>query len=686
MNRSAVTIRSVAIGLVGVLFLNGLSPYNDFIVNNTFLVGNFLPIGLLLFFLMVVLLINAPLLAWAPRHALSRSELVVAMAMTLVSCGIPGAGLMRYLPSQLVGMWNEGAKSWEFAQMLDELNLPSWMFPDTASGTGTFDRGFDPVVQNYFSRVPGVDDSFAARFMAVPWRAWRVPAAVWGGFSFVMLGSFLCMVLIVRRQWTENERLLFPLAMVYASVIEPPEPGRALNSLFRMKSFWLVFAAVFCVHSLEAMNYYKPQFFPPIPMKYDLTAIFSNEPWVFVTGDLKTATLYLCVIGICYFLPSPISLSVWLFFVIYQVNRMITASFGTELSAPMQADQFFGALIPYAVAIVWIGRHHWALIGRQMLRGRRVDEPQGVYLPYSVVGWGLVTLIALGSAFLMAAGATLVGAVTCMLALLTLHLCVARIVAETGMPFLNFFGNLDRPWLYLIDSQGNGLRTTTKSYFLTQMMASIYSSDIRESPAVYTSHAYRLADEMYDDKTGWRRTLPFTLCLIGALAVGFVTAGVAKLYTEYNYAVTLDAEAKPPDAYGNHQNIRENTLRRSYVYGYQGGPTESHNRLTHLAIGGAVSTGLILGRLTSASFPLHPVGFLLGYTWPVSKIWFSMFVGWLVKVLLVRFGGIELYRQARGVFLGLILGDAFVAAFWLIVSLVLNAMGLPYKGMFFLPP
>jgi hypothetical protein len=74
------------------------------------------------------------------------------------------------------------------------------------------------------------------------------------------------------------------------------------------------------------------------------------------------------------------------------------------------------------------------------------------------------------------------------------------------------------------------------------------------------------------------------------------------------------------------------------------------------------------------------------YTWPMSKIWFSLLIGWFVKTAIVSYGGIPLYRRCREFFIGLILGDAFVAAFWLIVALVLNAMGTPYKTMYFLPP
>ena len=100
-----------------------------------------------------------------------KSELIVAMSMTLISCGIPGAGLMRYLPPQIVGVWYHAGNVPEHGRMMDALQLPDWLFPKFESA-GARDRSLEPVVQNYFERVPGVGDSFADRFMAVPWRGW----------------------------------------------------------------------------------------------------------------------------------------------------------------------------------------------------------------------------------------------------------------------------------------------------------------------------------------------------------------------------------------------------------------------------------------------------------------------------------------------------------------------------------
>src|SRR5689334_12460411 len=100
----AVTLRSVLLGLLGVLFICGLTAYNDYVVANTFLIGNFLPIGLLLFMLVLILGINGPLSRLVPRCALSRGELGVVLCMTLVSCALPSSGLMRYLPAEMVGI------------------------------------------------------------------------------------------------------------------------------------------------------------------------------------------------------------------------------------------------------------------------------------------------------------------------------------------------------------------------------------------------------------------------------------------------------------------------------------------------------------------------------------------------------------------------------------------------------
>jgi hypothetical protein len=49
-----------------------------------------------------------------------------------------------------------------------------------------------------------------------------------------------------------------------------------------------------------------------------------------------------------------------------------------------------------------------------------------------------------------------------------------------------------------------------------------------------------------------------------------------------------------------------------------------------------------------------------------------MFVAWLLKSLILRYGGMNVYRQALPFFLGLILGDFVTGAAWSIVGTVLH--------------
>ena len=69
-------------------------------------------------------------------------------------------------------------------------------------------------------------------------------------------------------------------------------------------------------------------------------------------------------------------------------------------------------------------------------------------------------------------------------------------------------------------------------------------------------------------------------------------------------------------------------------------------------------------------WPLHPIGYTMLSSWASLKLWPSIFLGWMIKHLLVKYGGLSTYRQARPVFLGLVLGEMTSAGIWAIVGMV----------------
>jgi len=672
--RRAVNLRSVLLGLVGVAFICGLTPYNDFVVNNTYLVGNFLPIGLLLFFLLVIMLVNAPLWRFAPRHALSSGELAVALGMTLVSCALPSSGLMRYLPAFLVGLQYHGIADAEFRRCISDLNLPAWIFPQ-------FESPSDPVIQDYWGRVlPGE---------MIPWAAWVTPAIAWGILLAAMYGAVICISVIVRRQWVENERLPFPLASIYVSLVEEPQPGHGLNALFRSRGFWMALAAVFVMHSINALNLYWPKYVERIPLGFNMGAIFSEEPWRYTEWGFKSQTLYFSIIGITFFLQTKIAFSLWFFFIAVQVTRMLIVPQGWEITTGMQTDQLFGAVLVFAATVLWIGRNHWLLVMRHMLGRATADEPRGKYLPYSIAGWGLVGCWLAMAAWLVAAGASVAGAVVLVGMLMVLFMVIARVVAETGLIFVQFsLLPLWRPWTFLGTALPFGWRTTPQSFFYSAMFTGMLSHDMRETSSVYTTQSLKVADDTaYANDDSWRRSLAFVVALALALLTGYLISGASTLYVEYTHASTVDRlQATPINGYGVDAAPRYQVISPTRDYlSSAGGPNEAHSRLGHFTFGAALTAMLGVLRLRLAWWPLHPVGFLLVYSYPIMTIWFSIFVGWLAKVLIVKFGGIELFRAARNVFIGLIIGEAGTAAVWLVVSFVRLWLGLEYYSVRLLP-
>src|SRR5438477_2038766 len=125
----SITWRSVMMGSASVAFVCALAPYNDYVVANTWLVGSYLPPVLILFFFVLIVLVNGPLQRFAPRRALSHGELAVVMTMTLMGCCIPGQGLIRQLLPTLVSPFYLGGQDAALWKLFAKLNLPHWLYP-----------------------------------------------------------------------------------------------------------------------------------------------------------------------------------------------------------------------------------------------------------------------------------------------------------------------------------------------------------------------------------------------------------------------------------------------------------------------------------------------------------------------------------------------------------------------------
>ena len=87
-----------------------------------------------------------------------------------------------------------------------------------------------------------------------------------------------------------------------------------------------------------------------------------------------------------------------------------------------------------------------------------------------------------------------------------------------------------------------------------------------------------------------------------------------------------------------------------------------------MSVGALLTVGMMMARAQLPWFPFHPIGYMMANCMPGSRFWFSIFVGWSAKKLIVRFGGANAYRANLPFFLGLALGDVAMILFWLVVD------------------
>jgi hypothetical protein len=674
----AVTFRAVALGLFGTVVICAATPWNDAALNNTFLVGNNLPIGAVMVFFLFALLVNGPLSRWAPSHAFSSAEMAVAFSMTLVSCAVPASGLMRYLPPALVmPFWHARANN-EALAILQNMDLPGWLFP-AFQGATPAQWTSDPIVSGFVQRWPA-DSPY-------PFGAWLTPALTWGVFTFALYGALICMVCILRRQWIENERLPFPLAQIQVALVTSPRPGFFLNDIFRRRSFWIAFSGVFAIHSLNALSNYFPDIVPSIATRYSLWEYFTERPLVYLDNKIKDSTVYFTVIGVTYFLSSSVAFSLWFFYILDQVRRLHLGMMTGDPLPHGRADEHFGGLIALALIILWVGRHHFRMVLGQAFRGARPGEPQGRYLGYRTAFWGLVGCAAFMVGWLVAAGAAVLGAAVAVTILLMGFLIITRIIAEVGLVHGQITAPLAKPWT-LLAYYGQPHVVSDKTFYLTSVVNATHY-DFREVVPVYAMHGQKVADQTVfvagpDGRAERRMGRRIIACLFVALLVGYVVSFYSKLWTQYTYAWTQDARATVLDEWGVYNNPRDQIVGPTVAY-HRGLYASAHDPLAHMAGGFGITGGLAVLRLRYTWWPLHPIGFVMVGSFPGAHLWFSLFWGWLAKVLIVRFGGASMYTNAKPLFLGLIVGESLAAGFWLAMGIVLNALDLPYKPVNIMP-
>ena len=89
-----------------------------------------------------------------------------------------------------------------------------------------------------------------------------------------------------------------------------------------------------------------------------------------------------------------------------------------------------------------------------------------------------------------------------------------------------------------------------------------------------------------------------------------------------------------------------------------------------IGLGAAFSVFLMAMQRRFIWWPFHPGGYALGASWGMVHVWASVLVGWAIKGIILKYGGLRAYRNGTPFFLGLILGDHIISCTWSIIGAV----------------
>jgi hypothetical protein len=632
-----LTVRSMALGAAMVVFVNVGAPYAKYILHSSLMACDYLPFGVMLPFILAVLVLNPLLKTFRSTLGLTPGELAVAFVMALVGSTIPTFGLTGYLISTIASPYYNSTTENGWGEYIQP-NLPGWLIPSNDTGAMTW----------FFEGLPPGQ--------SIPWGIWFPPLFWWLGFFAALMTVCFCTVAILRRQWIDNERIVFPLAQVPLMMIEGSDgPGR-MPAFMKGSLFWIGFAIPVVIIMWNVVGYFLPTF-PTIAL--------NNQINLLRDAPAMRLNIYFPLIGFAYLINLDVAFSIWFFHLLGIAQLAVTNRFGFEVgkgdnycsSSPVMAWQGFGGFIVLVSWGLWMARAHLRdVFAKAFGRAPEVDD-RAELLSYRVAALGLIVGMGYVVAFLIASGMSPLVVLAFLFSVFVLYLGVTRIVIEGGLVFLRGPMIAQHFTVYAL-----GVTAISPVSMAALSVSYAWFCDVKSFFMPAAAHAAKLGDVLK------LRRSSVIAAVVSALVIGVGTSMVYTLQMgyangAYNFGdwIFRGGSLVPYDA-------MVSKMRNPFDVGW--------DKLGVMLAGMAVMAGVTFLRYRFNWWPLHPLGFPVAFTLPVRLSFFSIFIAWAAKSLILRFGGIALYRKAEPFFYGLIVGFFLATG----ISFLIDMIWFPGQG------
>lgn len=603
------------------------------------------PTYLSVFFHAVLLLaalvgFNALLRLAAPRYTFSRAEMLLIYIMIGVSSGIVGDQFLAILTPSLAHPFRYATDANQWAERLLPY-LPTHAMVSAPAAVRHFYEG---------------DTTLYALGNLKPWLR---PGLLWATFIAVTQLMCLGVNVLIRRQWTQHERLSFPLIIL---PLEMTSTGR--GSVWRSPLTWIGIATSASIDLVNGLSMY----FPVIPQIRVKSQWMRFSPRWAAALTTTGIAFYPFVIGIAYLLPADLTFSTWFFLLVFRLQRFAFSALGYPSPypwsstghsvAPAMLEQGIGSYMAVVVFGLWAARRHLAAVWRAIWHGvgSAGNEANTAIEPAEVTEYRLALgLIAAGLALTTLFGVSLgmpapVG-FSYMVLYLVVNTAIAKIRAEAGAPTHGFhFAGPDHVLLTVLGPNRMKAR---------EMAAwGLFFGFNRAYTGVPMPH--QLEGMKIGEMLGAKRQRITTAAAL-ATTVGCYAAVWALLHLCFREGVEQMGEP----------------VRRLAPQGWQlvnmwlnDPPGPNWTGLGGIVVGFLFASFLMAMRFRFVWWQFHPIGYAIAADWTTGLIWLPLLIGWAAKTLVMRYLGPKTYRQGLPLALGLILGEFAVGGFWSLLAIL----------------
>ncbi|MCZ6636003.1 MAG: hypothetical protein O7G87_21610 [bacterium] len=637
-----LTLRAAALGIGIVVFINLWVTYAETVVHASRLSLSFFQLPLLFIFLILLGVVNPLVKRLGILRPLSPSELLTIIAIGMVGAVVPASGIAGFLMGVISVPYYFATPENRWAEFYHG-HLSDWMVPTNPTVTRAFYEGL----------YPGE---------LVNWHAWVIPLIWWSTFICAILICTACLMIILRRQWVEHEKLVYPLAAVPLEMIEDIDPQTLLPRLMRSKMFWFGAAVAFALFAWNTLSW----FYPSVPgiAAYPHAGYYRfsrHSPGLYI----KPFQFY--TIGFAYFADLQLLFSIWFFFALYIVENLTLHRLGYQIRSstdsfsadpPVQAWKCFGALACLVLWRLWIARSHLRNVVLKALKNSHPIDDSREILTYRTCVLGLLLSLLYIFYFLHRLGMDAGAALMYMAAIAIIYLGIARVVSETGVAYAQATVT---PQAFVMDLRGthtmsgSTLTGLVLTYALIDYMRGLFTPGL--------AHVARLSDLIRGNKRA------LLLCVsigvfAGLAASVWLTLHLAHGHGAYNFP-------RFPFFNGDPKAVYASTLAQMHTP-----KPPDPDRYFFFGVG-----LLEMGLLTALHYrfrwwPLHPIGLVLSASDNHKSMVLPVFIAWATKAILMRVGGIALYRRSKPLFLGLMVGYTL----GVIYSFAIDAIWFPGQG------